>query len=61
MFENNDDGSLMRCLTQFQISNPLHQGLQDTHAFDHDSLQNSQVQQMSYWTHPKVSEQKLWF
>ena len=61
MFENNDYGSLMRCLTQLQLPNPLHQGLQVTHAFDQDSLQNSQVQLMSYCTHPKVSEQKLWF
>ena len=61
MIENNYDCSLMRCLTQLQLPNPFHQGLQVTHAFDQDSLQNSQVQQMSYCTHPKVSEQKLWF
>ena len=48
-------------LTQLQLPNPLHQGLQVTHAFDQDSLQNLQVQQMSYCTHPKVSEQKLLF
>ena len=48
-------------LTQLQLPNPLHQGLQVTHAFDQDSLQNLQIQQMSYCTHPKVSEQKLWF
>ena len=61
MIENNDDGSLMRFLTQLQLPNPLHQCLQVAHAFDQDSLQNSQVQQMSCCSHLKVSEQKLWF
>ena len=61
MYENEKSGSLMRFLTQLQLPNPLHQGLQVTHAFYQDSLQNSQVQQMSCCTHPKVSEQKPWF